>query len=292
MVVYAIINSCVRNTSTQEANVAALAKAAGIDIGDIKIVRISGNVQYFDIEYVLRSAAVICADADIIMLPGNQTGSRMAIELSCILNGSGVTGAVDIDIESETVSRKVFAGNMVADYQLGSKPWCISVDPTIEEETPLQRKAWAEIVISEKSVRGDFCSERVIHKVKQESNGLSDGELILACGQGFNNKSQVEGARDTAKTMGAQMGASRPVVMSAWSDLNTLVGVSGNITRPKVCIAAAVSGAPAFFAGIEKSNVIIAINSDENAPIMKKSDLAVVGDATVILEELKHLIEG
>ncbi|MDD6539296.1 MAG: FAD-binding protein [Firmicutes bacterium] len=291
MIVYSIINSCTQDSVKQEANIAALAKAVDVDAGTIRNIRISGDMKHFDVEYILESAASLCQDADVIMLPGNDLGNRLAVSLGQVLEGSGITGVLNMDRIAGTVSRKVYAGNLAADYELGSKPWCISADWMMEDDTCAHGETWGEIICDGNSIDNNTCVDRMISRAEGREDGLADADFILACGQGLKKKANVEKAAETAAILGAQTGASRPVVMNAWSGLETLIGVSGSVVRPKVCITAAASGAPAFFAGIEKSSVIISINSDENAPIMKKSDLAVVGDATEILAELGKLIE-
>ena len=82
---------------------------------------------------------------------------------------------------------------------------------------------------------------------------------------------------------------SRPAAMNAWKPMNRLIGVSGAMVGPEVCITAGVSGAAAFYAGIEKSKFIVAINTDEKAPIMKMADVAIVDDFLPIMEELNNI---
>ena len=89
--------------------------------------------------------------------------------------------------------------------------------------------------------------------------------------------------------MGAAFGITRPVAMNAWEEMRRLIGVSGTLARPEVCIAAGVSGAAAFYTGIEKSRFIIAINTDAQARIVKAADVAVIDDYKAVMNELvKH----
>jgi electron transfer flavoprotein alpha subunit len=69
-----------------------------------------------------------------------------------------------------------------------------------------------------------------------------------------------------------------------------MIGVSGAMTKPEVCIAAGVSGAAAFYAGIEKSKTIVAINTDIRAPIIKASDAAVIDDYKAVMSELVKIV--
>ena len=100
------------------------------------------------------------------------------------------------------------------------------------------------------------------------------------------NKADAQYLKQIADTIGANFGVSRPVAMSAWAPLHRLVGVSGSMTKADVCIVAGASGAAAFYAGIEKSKFIVAINTDIRAPINKTSDVTIIDDYKAVLAEL------
>ena len=95
-----------------------------------------------------------------------------------------------------------------------------------------------------------------------------------------------------AEALGGSAGASRPVVMNAWAPMEALLGVSGTLIQPKICIAAGVSGAAAFGAGVEKSGWITAVNKDSAAPIMKMADVAVVEDYEPFVKALEALVRA
>jgi len=78
--------------------------------------------------------------------------------------------------------------------------------------------------------------------------------------------------------------------MNAWTDMNRLIGTSGLIISPKLCIVAGVSGTGVFSVGIKSSEVIVAINTDSKAPIFQMADVGIVGDLLAILSELEKVI--
>jgi len=80
------------------------------------------------------------------------------------------------------------------------------------------------------------------------------------------------------------------VVMNAWIDMNRLIGASGLIISPKICLAVGVSGTGVFSAGIKNSGFIVAINIDGKAPIFQIADVGIVGDLKTVLLELEKVI--
>jgi electron transfer flavoprotein alpha subunit len=90
--------------------------------------------------------------------------------------------------------------------------------------------------------------------------------------------------------MGAVFGVTRPVAMNAWAPMDRLIGVSGVRTAPSLCIVVGASGAPAFYWGIEKATFIAALNRDDEAPIVRNADAAVIDDGVAVIEALAQLI--
>ena len=117
-----------------------------------------------------------------------------------------------------------------------------------------------------------------------------DADMVLVAGQGVKSRENIEILERIAHNLGAGLGASRPVVMAAWVDMNRLVGASGSVISPKVCLALGVSGAGMFNAGIERAEFIAAVNTDKDAPIFKIADVGIVDDCMAVLEELEKLI--
>jgi len=93
-----------------------------------------------------------------------------------------------------------------------------------------------------------------------------------------------------ARRMGAAFGVTRPVAMNAWAPMDRLIGVSGTRSAPALCIVAGASGAPALYWGIEKAALIVAIDVDEQAPIVNNADAAVIDDSVAVIEELAEVV--
>ena len=107
---------------------------------------------------------------------------------------------------------------------------------------------------------------------------LGKAEIIVSAGRGIGKKDNVPTIAALAKALGGELGASRPVVDAGWIDHSHQVGTTGQTVSPKLYVACGISGAIQHLAGMKKSDFIIAINKDKDAPIGEVADVLVVAD--------------
>jgi len=96
---------------------------------------------------------------------------------------------------------------------------------------------------------------------------ISKEPILVSVGRGIQNQDNIELAEELAKALGGAVSASRPIVDQGWMSTSRLVGKSGKKVKPKIYLALGISGAPEHVEGMGESEVIIAINTDTNAPI-------------------------
>ena len=107
---------------------------------------------------------------------------------------------------------------------------------------------------------------------------LSKAEVIVSAGRGIGKPENLAIIAALAKALGGEYGASRPVVDSEWADHSRQVGTTGQTVSPKLYVACGVSGAIQHLAGMKKSEFVVAINTDKDAPIGEVADVLVVAD--------------
>jgi len=107
---------------------------------------------------------------------------------------------------------------------------------------------------------------------------LARSEVIVSAGRGVGKKENVAIIAALAKALGGELGASRPVVDAGWVEHSRQVGTTGQIVAPKLYVACGISGAIQHVAGMKKSEFVVAINKDKDAPIGEVADVLVVAD--------------
>ena len=107
---------------------------------------------------------------------------------------------------------------------------------------------------------------------------LAKAEIIVSAGRGVGKKDNIPVIAALAKALGGELGASRPVVDAEWVSHSHQVGTTGQTVSPKLYVACGISGAIQHLAGMKKSDFIIAINKDKDAPIGEVADVLVVAD--------------
>jgi len=121
---------------------------------------------------------------------------------------------------------------------------------------------------------------------------LTKADIILAVGRGVGGADKMGPVEELAKALGAEIGASRPVIDNGWLPRDRQIGSSGQTVAPKLYIAAGISGAIQHLVGMKGSSVVVAINKDPGAPIFTVAHYGIVGDLHEILPALTEAVRA
>ena len=125
-----------------------------------------------------------------------------------------------------------------------------------------------------------------VEEAGEDQIDLSQAERIVAVGRGVGGEEKLGPVRELAEALGAELGASRPVIDSGWLPRDRQIGSSGQTVAPKLYLALGISGAIQHQVGMKGSQVVVAVNKDRNAPIFAEARYGVVGDLHEIVPEL------
>lgn len=129
-----------------------------------------------------------------------------------------------------------------------------------------------------------------VEEVAGDQVDLSKADVIVAVGRGVGGADKLDSTHQLAELLGAEIGASRPVIDSDWLPRDRQIGSSGQTVAPKLYIALGISGAIQHLVGMKGSGTVVAVNKDPNAPIFNVSDYGIVGDLHEVVPALVEVI--
>ncbi len=234
------------------------------------------------------------SEAQLYLFPSGFAGSEIAVRFAFRMNGSSLVQAKHIECRKACliVKKMVYSSHVLGTFRLNKKPYCISPAKGSADSQSIQAKEKLRVTEYDMTdLRPDRFVKRSEWIPEDLTKGLEQARFLLIGGRGMNNKENADSLKRIADQLGADFGVSRPAAMSAWVPMHQMIGISGAVTKPDVCILAGVSGAAAFYAGIEKSRFIVAINRDKRAPITKTSDVVIIDDYKAVLDELAVIMK-
>ena len=195
-----------------------------------------------------------------------------------------------LDNRSLAATRPTFGGTLLCTIQtLAYRPQMATVRPRVMAMPERDDSRTGRV----QEVYPNLQEESVVTKVlnfiadrEQNEAQLAFADIIVSGGKGLGKVENLKLVFDLAKVLGGEVGVTRPLVQAGWAGNDRQVGQTGKTVRPKLYIAAGISGAIQHRVGMEKSDLILALNTDPNATIFDFAHLGLVGDALTILPAL------
>ena len=194
------------------------------------------------------------------------------------------------------MTRPAFGGNTIATIACPDfRPQMATVRPGVMQKKDKIKGAKANIEEFNPGFTPNKNYVEILDIVKAVSDvvDIQDAKILVSGGRGVGSPENFKILEDLAEAIGGQVSCSRAVVDSGWKPKELQVGQTGKTVRPHVYFAIGISGAIQHVAGMEESDLIIAINKDETAPIFDVADYGVVGDLNKVVPELtKQILEA
>jgi electron transfer flavoprotein alpha subunit len=276
------------------------AKAAAATLGKhgAKVIHVNEDAAFDD--YLAEPATDAVAalyekeKPDIILFGFTSDSREVAGRLAARLGSGLIANASDIVAKDGGFVAKVpyFGGAKIASMKANGKPAIVLIRPKsfeVSEKAGAGEIQQLDVTIPDGSKRARV-TDRVVEA--SERVKLEDARVVISGGRGMGGPQNFPLLEDLASALGGAVGASRAVVDAGWVPYSMQVGQTGKSVRPGVYIAVGISGAMQHTVGMKTSKVIIAINKDAEAPIMKMADLGVVGDALKIVPALTAAVKA
>lgn len=230
---------------------------------------------------------------EIVLYGATHIGRDLAPRIAKRVSTGLTADCTKLDIDPETKgilqTRPAFGGNLMATIKCPNhRPQMSTVRPGVMDKAPVQKGRTGEVIPVTLTLQESDIRTKIIEIVKTAKDmvSLTDAEIIVSGGAGLGDASGFELIKKFADKVGGVVGASRAAVDAGWIDHSHRVGQTGTTVKPKIYIACGISGAIQHLAGMQTSDIIIAINKNPMAPIFEVADYGIVGDLYKVIPEL------
>ncbi len=193
------------------------------------------------------------------------------------------------------MTRPAFGGNTIATIACPEfRPQMATVRPGVMQKAPKVEGAKAVVEEFNPGFTPDDKYVEILEVVKSvvDTVDIMDAKILVSGGRGVGSPENFKILDDLAEVLGATVSCSRAVVDAGWKPKDLQVGQTGKTVRPNVYFAIGISGAIQHLAGMEESDLIVAINKDETAPIFDVADYGIVGDLNKIVPALTEKLKA
>jgi len=225
---------------------------------------------------------------------GRDLAPRISMRLNLGLTADCTELAIDPEDGSLLQTRPAFGGNVMATIKTPySRPQMATVRPGVMEAK--RKDGTGRVRVIEKKVKlleTDMLTE-ILSVVREKKSGvnLSDAKIIVAGGRGVGSKAGLDCIVRLAEALHAEVAGTRIVIEEGWLPAERQVGQTGQTVRPELYIACGISGAIQHRAGMLGSRYVIAVNTDERAPIFEVADWGIVGNLHEVVPTLTNALK-
>jgi len=236
---------------------------------------------------------------EIVVAGATSLGRSFIPRVAAILKTGLTADCTELEIDPETrlllQTRPTFGGNIMATIICQAKrPQMSTVRPRVFKKNAPDKRRKGQII------KVDFNKEGITSRTKllsfiediTEAVKLEDANIIVSGGRGLGKAENFGLIEELAKVTGAALGSSRPPVDDGWISYPHQVGQTGKTVCPKLYIACGISGAVQHLAGMQTSDIIVAINDDPHAPIFEVATYGIVGDLFQVVPMLTGKLKG
>lgn len=235
---------------------------------------------------------------DMILFGATHNGRDLGARLSARLDLGLAADCTDIGFNEDWnefyFTRPTYDGKQYAVIRSKTAPRLASIHQGIFKTPAESGPETAEVILESIAPKRETPRVEVLCYTPADSeivDDLDNAAIVVSGGRGLKEEKDLKLIEDLADALGGAVGVSKPLVDKGWADKDQQVGVTGKRIKPKLYIAAGISGAIQHVLGMQDSDMIIAINNDKEAPIFEKANYGVVGDLYDVLPKLTELVK-
>ena len=230
----------------------------------------------------------LAADYSEILFPANTTGKNLAPRVAALLDVAQISDITEV-IAPDTFVRPIYAGNAMATVRSSDAIKVITVRGTAFPAATQDGSAPIEpVAAGEGQTLSHFVRQELS---KSERPELTSARVVVSGGRGMQSSENFHLVEEIADRLGAAVGASRAAVDAGYRPNDFQVGQTGKVVAPELYVAVGISGAIQHLAGMKDSKVIVAINKDEEAPMVQIADYGLVDDLFKALPALAEALD-
>ncbi len=242
-------------------------------------------------------------DPQIVLFGATSVGRDLAPRLASVLNCGLTADCTILDIGDHFVKkekkeykdllyaiRPAFGGSIMANIiNWDMHPQMATVREGVMKKEIFDKNYTTEVINIDVDAivkEEDLVVEIIERHIQESGVNLKDAPIIVAGGYGVGSRENFEHLQELAELLGGEVGGSRAAVDAGFIDHNRQIGQTGTTVRPKLYIAAGISGAIQHTAGMQDASMIISINNDPDAPINRLADYVINGDLGVVVPKM------
>ena len=236
---------------------------------------------------------------EIVLYGATAIGRDLAPRVSARVHTGLTADCTKLEIDPETknlrMTRPAFGGNIMATIVCPDfRPQMATVRPGVMQKIEKIEGTKANVEEYNPGFEKNNKYVEVLEVIKKvnETVDIQDAKILVSGGRGVGSPENFKLLYDLADAIGGTVSSSRACVDAGWVEKSLQVGQTGKTVRPHVYFAIGISGAIQHLAGMEESDIIIAINKDETAPIFNVADYGIVGDLNKVVPELTKMIKA
>ena len=234
------------------------------------------------------------AEADVVLTGSTRRGRELAPRLAQNLSAGCATDVTNLSVQDGRLvtERRALGGNTVSAETVTSDRHIVAVMPKLYDAEPGGDGTGETVQVT---LSLEPPKTKLVERRPKEAGDVDiEGAEVLVCvGRGLSEEDDLAMVQDLAQTLGGVIGCTRPISHeNHWLSEDQMVGLSGKVAGPRLYVGVGLSGQIQHTVGIMDASVIVAVNSDKNAPIFKMADYGIVGDLYEVVPKLVEQLKS